>query len=288
MKLPKFDYQAPTSLQAAIDLLAADPGARALAGGQSLIPILAFRLGSPTMLVDLGKIPGLDKIEIAHGTIRIGALTRWSALQADAGLAQHHPLLLAAIHHVAHYQIRHRGTVGGSLAHADPAAELPGIAVACEGTIIAHGPAGERRIAAADFFLGALTTALMPGELIVALELPAMSAERAWGFQEFSRRHGDFALAGAAVHFTRDAAGLIADAHIATIGTSDRAARLPAAETLLSGKAPSLDLLRAVGDAAAAEVDANDDLHGSAAYRRALAGTMVTRALGQACGISVQ
>jgi carbon-monoxide dehydrogenase medium subunit len=287
MKLPDFTYAAPTDLRGAISLLAADPAARALAGGQSLIPVLAFRLGAPSMLVDLSNIPDLDKIEVNNARLRIGAMARWATVAENPLVGTHHPLLRAAISHVAHYQVRNRGTIGGSLAHADPAAELPAIAVACDATIIAQGPQGQRRIAAVDFFLGALTTALAPAELVIALELPCMSADQRWGFAEFSRRRGDFALAGAAVHFSLDAHGAITDPHIAVIGASDRPRRLTATETVLAAQTPTLALLRAAADVATAETDAADDLHGSAAYRRSLAGTMVLRALADACAITL-
>ncbi len=287
MKLPEFTYAAPTDLRGAISLLAADPAARALAGGQSLIPVLAFRLGAPSMLVDLSNIADLDKIEVNNARLRIGAMARWAAVAENPLVHTHHPLLRAAISHVAHYQVRNRGTIGGSLAHADPAAELAGVALACDATIIAQGPQGQRRIAVADFFCGALTTALTPAELVIALELPCMPTDLRWGFAEFARRRGDFALAGAVVHFSLDAAGAIIDPHIAGIGASDRPRRLTATETVLAGQAPSLAILRAAADVATAETDAADDLHGSAAYRRSLAGTMVLRALADACAITL-
>lgn len=287
MKLPDFTYAAPADLHGAIDLLASNPSARALAGGQSLIPVLAFRLGAPSMLVDLSNIPDLDRIEIVNARLRIGAMARWVKVAESPLVATHHPLLRTAISHVAHYQIRNRGTIGGSLAHADPAAELPAIAVTCDATIIAQGPQGQRRIAAADFFRGALTTALAPAELLVALELPCMSPDHRWGFAEFARRRGDFALAGAVVHFSLDADGAIHDPHIGVIGASDRPRRLAATEAVLAGHKPSLAIIRAAADVATAETDAADDLHGSAEYRRSLAGTMVLRALADACAITL-
>ena len=167
MKLPKFDYASPTTVQEAVALLAAGNGtAKLLAGGQSLVPLLAFRLAAPSMLVDLGRIAGLDTIEIDDAGVHLGARVRWCDIEADARLATAHPLLAAAITHVAHYQIRKRGTVGGSLAHADPAAEMPGIAVACDAELTLVGPSGSRLVPAAAFFLGPLTTALAPDELI--------------------------------------------------------------------------------------------------------------------------
>jgi len=152
MKPAPFDYQAPGSLREAIDLLAANPEAVVIAGGQSLMPVLAFRLATPSLLVDLRRLPGLGNIAIGDHGLRLGALVRWRDIEDDQRLVTTHPLLRAAISHVAHYQIRNRGTVGGSLAHADPAAELPGVAVICEGEITLFGPAGSRTARAEDFF----------------------------------------------------------------------------------------------------------------------------------------
>jgi aerobic carbon-monoxide dehydrogenase medium subunit len=164
MKLPAFEYACPTTLSEAVQLLATHDGeAKVLAGGQSLVPMMAFRLARPALLVDLRKLANLRGVRVTDDGVRLGAMTRWRDIEDDARLATAHPLLTAAVAHVAHYQIRNRGTVGGSLAHADPAAELPGIAVACDAEIAVTGRSGERVIAAADFFQGALTTALEPG-----------------------------------------------------------------------------------------------------------------------------
>ncbi len=168
MKLPAFDYACPTTLAEAVSLLASRQGeAKALAGGQSLVPMLAFRLAAPALLVDLNKLTELGHINIGNDGVRLGAMVRWRQIEDDARLASAHPLLVAAIDHVAHYQIRNRGTVGGSMAHADPAAEMPGIAVTCEAEISVIGSSGARVIKAADFFLGPLMTALTPDEIIV-------------------------------------------------------------------------------------------------------------------------
>src|SRR5713226_5374552 len=194
MKLPPLEYACPATLSEAVGLLASRDGdAKALAGGQSLLPMLAFRLAQPALLVDLRKL------KISADGVRLGAMVRWRDILDDQRLAVAHPLLKAAVAEVAHYQIRNRGTVGGSLAHADPAAEMPGIAVTCEAEISVTGTAGARVIAAADFFQGPLTTALLPDEIIVEVRLPKWPARRRWGFQEFARRRGDFAMAAAAV-----------------------------------------------------------------------------------------
>jgi carbon-monoxide dehydrogenase medium subunit len=280
MKLPAFDYACPTTLAEAVALLGARDGeARALAGGQSLMPLLAFRMAKPALLVDLRKLPGLDDIGIAGNGVRLGAMVRWRDIEDDARLGVAQPLLQAAIAHVAHYQIRNRGTVGGSLAHADPAAEMPCIAVTCEAEIAVVGKAGARTIAANDFFLGALTTALAAEEIIVEVRLPAWPAQRRWGFQEFARRRGDFALAGVALYYDEDAQGRAANAHVGAFGVGERPQRLAAVEAALNGRALDEATIAQAAQAAAAAVEPQDDIHASAAYRRALTGTLTERAL---------
>jgi carbon-monoxide dehydrogenase medium subunit len=283
MKAPPFDYACPATLAEAVALLAASDGAaKPIAGGQSLMPVLAFRLAAPTLLVDLRKLPGLDRIEVGADGVRLGAKVRWADIEKDARLRTAHPLLAAAIGHVAHYQIRNRGTVGGSLAHADPAAELPGIAVACDAEITIVGAAGTRTMKAAEFFLGALTTALGPDELVTELRLPPWPANRRWGFEELARRRGDFALAGVALYYDVDGAGRAVDAHIGVIGAGDRPHRLPRAEAALDGRVVDAAAIAAAAEAAGASVDPPEDIHASAAYRRALVATLVERALARA------
>ena len=279
MKLPAFEYAAPTSLAEAVRLLAANPGAKPLAGGQSLIPALAFRLGAPPLLVDLRKVDELRSISIGADGVRLGARVRWRDIEDDGRLASAHPLLVAAVKHVAHYQIRNRGTVGGSLAHADPAAELPGVVMACDAQIITQSAKGTRTIAAADFFTGALSTALAEDELIVELRLPAWPRERRWAFEEFSRRRGDFALAAVAVFYDRESSGAARDAHIGVIGACLRPHRVPPAEALLNGRRLDADAIAAAVRAFEAALEPPSDLHASAAYRRSLAGTLLERAL---------
>ena len=280
MKLPPFDYACPETLSEAVQLLAScDGDAKALAGGQSLMPMLAFRLAQPALLVDLRKLAELRKIRISADGVALGAMTRWRDIEDDARLVSAHPLLKAAVAHVAHYQIRNRGTVGGSIAHADPAAEMPGIAMTCEAEIAVIGRSGPRVIKAADFFQGALTTALTADEIIVEVRLPAWPARRRWGFQEFARRRGDFALAAAAVFYDPDENGMASNAHVGVIGVADRPLRLAAVEAELDGQAIDEATIAKAEAAAAAAVDPQDDIHASAAYRRALTGTMVERAL---------
>src|SRR5216683_2507686 len=231
MKLPPFDYACPATIPEAVQLLASRDGdAKAIAGGQSLMPMLAFRLAAPTLLVDLRKLDELREIKISERGVALGAMVRWRDIEDDTRLAAAHPLLKAAIAHVAHYQIRNRGTVGGSIAHADPAAEMPGVAMTCDAEIAVVGKSGARVIPAADFFQGALTTALTPDEIITEIRLPAWPARRRWGFQEFARRRGDFAMAGAAVFYDADESGRARNAHVGAIGVADRPLRLAAVE----------------------------------------------------------
>ncbi len=280
MKLPPFEYACPTVLSEAVALLAAGNGdAKLLAGGQSLVPMLAFRLAAPALLVDLRKLPELRKIEVAGNGIVLGSMVRWCEILADARLRTAHPLLCAAVAEVAHYQIRNRGTIGGSIAHADPAAEMPGIALVCEAQIATVGSAGARVIAAADFFIGPLMTVLEPDEIIVEIRLPAWPAQRRWGFQEFARRRGDFAMAAAAVWYDRDSAGRARNPHVGVIGVGDRPLRLSAVEAVLDGRVIDETVIAQAEAAASAAVDPQTDIHASADYRRALTGTMVERAL---------
>lgn len=279
MKLPPFDYACPTTLPEAIALLASHDDAKAIAGGQSLVPMLAFRLAQPTLLVDLRKLADLRGIRISDAGVTLGAMVRWRDIEDDERLETAHPLLKAAIAHVAHYQIRNRGTVGGSIAHADPAAEMPGIAITCDAEIAVVGKSGAHVIQAADFFQGALTTALAPDEIIVEIRLPAWPAGRRWGFQEFARRRGDFAMAAAAVFYDQDERGKARNAHVGIIGVGDRPLRLTAVEDVLNGQSIDEATIAKADAATSAAVDPQDDIHASAAYRRSLVGTMVERAL---------
>jgi carbon-monoxide dehydrogenase medium subunit len=279
MKLPPFDYACPTTLPEAIELLASHDDAKAIAGGQSLVPMLAFRLAQPSLLVDLRKLADLRGIRISDAGVTLGAMVRWRDIEDDERLETAHPLLKAAISHVAHYQIRNRGTVGGSIAHADPAAEMPGIAMTCDAEIAVVGKSGAHVIQAADFFQGALTTALTTDEIIVEIRLPAWPAGRRWGFQEFARRRGDFAMAAAAVFYDQDERGKARNAHVGVIGVGDRPLRLTAVEDVLNGESIDEVTIAKADAATSAAVEPQDDIHASAAYRRSLVGTMVERAL---------
>jgi carbon-monoxide dehydrogenase medium subunit len=280
MKLPPFEYACPTELSEAVALLAGRDGdAKLLAGGQSLVPMLAFRLAAPGLLVDLRKLPGLRKIEVADNGVVLGSMVRWCEILAEARLRTAHPLLCAAVAEVAHYQIRNRGTIGGSIAHADPAAEMPGIALVCEAQIATIGSAGARVIEASDFFIGPLMTVLEPDEIIVEIRLPAWPAQRRWGFKEFARRRGDFAMAAAAVWYDQDSGGKARNPHVGVIGVGDRPLRLPAVEAALDGRVIDEAVIAQAEAAACAAVDPQTDIHASVDYRRALTGTMVERAL---------
>jgi aerobic carbon-monoxide dehydrogenase medium subunit len=284
MKLPPFEYACPTTVSEAVALLASHDGdAKPLAGGQSLVPMLAFRVASPSLLVDLRKLTELRAIKIADDGVTLGAMVRWREILDDARLRKAHPLLVAAVEHVAHYQIRNRGTVGGSLAHADPAAELPGIVVTCEAKIAVVGKSGARIIDAANFFEGPLMTALKPDEIITEIRFPAWPAKRRFGFQEFARRRGDFALAAAMLFYDEDGSkaknAQAFNAHVGAIGVADQPLRLTAVEQVLNGTAIDEAVIAKAEAAASASVDPHDDIHASGAYRKALVGVMVERAL---------
>lgn len=285
MKPSAFDYKSPATLNEAVDLLRSGNGnAKLIAGGQSLMPMLAFRLAVPELLVDLKRVPGLDTIRIGDDGVRIGARVRWCDIARDQRLIRAQPLLVEAIGHVAHYQIQNRGTIGGSLAHADPSAEMPGIAVTCDARIAIIGNAGERIERAADFFTGPLQTSLGPDDILTEVHLPAWPSARRWAFKEFARRKGDFAMAGVALHYDLDDKGCVADARIGAIGIADRPIRLSAAEAALTGRPVTESSIAAAAVAARSEIDPPSDIHASGAYRRALIGTLLTRGLIQSVG----
>ena len=273
MKPPAFEYLAATSLAQAAAALA-DGGAKVIAGGQSLVPMLNFRLLAPSLLVDITRIPGLDFIaEDGGGGLRIGALTRHHTLETSDLVRQRFPVLNAAMPHVAHLAIRNRGTIGGSLCHGDPAAELPGLML----LLNAQLKTTRRTIAAAAFFENALSTVLADDEILTEIQLPPLPPRTGWGFEEFARRSGDFALA--AVGATVSLSGVeVAEARIVVIGAHDTPLRLSAAEALLTSRS-SIDMAAA---AARDGVSPNGDLHGSADYRRHLVGVLTRRALNAA------
>ena len=267
MKPAPFDYQAPGTLREAIDLLASNPEAFVIAGGQSLMPVLAFRLVTPSLLVDLRRLPGLGNIAVGDGGVRLGALVRWRDIEDDQRLVAAHPLLHVAVARVAHYQIRNRGTVGGSLAHADPAAELPGVAVTCEGEITLVGPAGSRPCRRCAGRTRSSPSCICHGRAAGAGPSENMPGE------------GDFALAGILLFYDEDRQGAASNAHVGVIGASPRPHRLTRVETLLNGHTIDDGLIRQAAATAAEEVDPPDDLHADAAYRRGLLATLIERGL---------
>lgn len=283
MKLPDFQYERPQTVEQAVAILARHGAdARPLAGGQSLMPMLAFRLASPTVLVDLTGIAGLDAISVDSEGLHVGALVRWRQLEDSASVAAANPIIAAAVPHIAHYQIRNRGTIGGSLANADPAAEMPAIAVTCAARIEVASSSGRRTIAADKLFLGPLVTSLEPGEIITRVTFPAWPKGRRWAFEEFAAHRGAFAYAGVALHYDVDAAGKAKDVHMGTFGAAQLPMRLGNAEAALNGRAITPETIAAAAKAGAAEIDPAEDIHAGAAYRRGLLATLIERALQRA------
>lgn len=281
MKPPKFDYFAPDSIESALTLMTEHgDDARFLAGGQSLVPMMNFRVAAPSALIDLNGIDALRGIRIdAENRLHIGAMTRTREIELNETVARANPLLAAAAPNIAHIQIRNRGTIGGSLAHADPAAELPGIVLACDAEIQIVGPAGARSVAARDFFEAIFSTALADGEMISTIVFPAWPATRRWAFEEISRREGDFAMVGIAAWFDVDDAGKISGAGLAAIGAGDTPLRLASGEKILVGQAPGEDVFAAAAAAAIDDLHPGSDLHASADYRREVGGVLVERTL---------
>jgi aerobic carbon-monoxide dehydrogenase medium subunit len=278
MKPPELDYVAPTSLDEVVDTLRREPGAKVLAGGQSLLPLLNFRLAAPSLLVDLARVPGLDAIELDGGTARIGAMVRQRRAEEHAELAEAVPLFREALRHVAHPQIRSRGTIGGSVAHADPAAELPAALLALDGRIRASGPAGDRTVPAGDLFAGFLTTTLSPDEVLTTVELPGAPARTGAACIELSRRAGDYALCGVLAQVTLED-GLAADVRVALFGVGQRPVRARATEEIVRGEHPDTNRIAAAAEYAAEGLDPADDVQATASYRRHLARVLTRRAL---------
>ena len=285
MKPAPFEYHDPTTVEEALALLQEfGDEAKPLAGGQSLVPLMNFRLARPARLVDLNLISELSYLRTEDGWLRIGAMTRQRQLERAGEVARDWPLLVEATRHIGHPPIRHRGTVGGSLAHADPAAELPAVMAALDAELVVRDQAGERTVCADEFFLSYLTTALAPTELLVEVRVPTLPPRTGWAFQEVSRRHGDFALVAVAALVTLDAAGAIAAARVAVAGGAPTPVRATQAEALLRGQQPTEAVFREAERLASAAVDPDSDLHASADYRREVAGVLTRRALMQAAG----
>ena len=279
MKLPQVDYEAPQTVSEAVELLAEHQDeASVLAGGQSLIPLLALRLANPAVLIDINGIAELSGVSAADGWVAVGAMTREYVAEESGTVADSVPLLAAALPLIGHEAIRSRGTIGGSLAHADPAAELPAVALALDAEFVVRGPSGERVVPAADWFEGYLTTSRGPDELLVEVRFPAAAPGTGVSFQEVARRHGDFAIVGLAASLTLSG-GAISDARLAFAGLSDVPVRAVDAEDLLVGESPSPELFDAAARRATGDIDPPADLHGSADYRKKVAAALVRRAL---------
>jgi carbon-monoxide dehydrogenase medium subunit len=282
VKPPPFEYHRAASLGEAVALLARlGPEAKVLAGGQSLLPMMKLRLARPSALVDLNRARELAYVRPDGRALAFGALARLSDLESEA-VRTACPPLAAAARHIGHPAIRHRGTVCGSLAHADPAAELPLLALALDAELRASGPGGERTIAARDFFVTSLTTALRPDEILAEARFPALAPSAGWGFTELARRHGDYALVSVAAVLEVGGGGRISGARVVLGSVADCAIRSPDAEAALVGREGSPAVFAASAAAAAAPLDPPSDVHGSGAYRRHLAQVLVERCLAEA------
>jgi len=279
MKAPSFAYARPDSLGEALGLLAGHgEGARALAGGQSLLASLNMRLSSPELLVDVTGLKELSGIRVQDDALRIGALTRHCEIECSAEVARHAPLLAQAVPHVAHVAIRNAGTLGGSLALADPAAEYPACALALEASLVIAGARGERRVAARDFFRGLYSTALEPHELLVAAEFPLLKPGYRSAFLELARRHGDYAIVGVAAHARVDG-GRFSDLRLAYLGVGATAVRAERAAAVLEGKAYGPQAVASAQAALGEDLDPSPDLYHSAATKLHLARVLTGRAL---------
>jgi carbon-monoxide dehydrogenase medium subunit len=284
VKPASFEYFCPHTLDEALALLD-EHGAEAkpLAGGQSLIPAMNFRLATPAVLVDLNGLPELSYVTTGANGLRIGGMTRHRALERSDLVARDAPLVAAAMPFVAHPAIRVRGTLGGSVAHADPAAELPAALLALQATFLLKNRRRSRGVPAADFFTGLFSTALEPGELLTEVAIPRLGPRTACAFEEMSRRHGDYALAGAAAVVALDERGRCSTVRVALLGVADRPVLAEHASRLLMGQTPSAEAVRAAADAAATQdIEPPADIHATSVYRRHLASVMMRRALARA------
>ncbi len=281
MKPAPFRYVRPSSVDEAIAVLAEEGyGAKPLAGGQSLIPAMNFRLAQPAVLVDLGSLDELRGIRDDGSSLYVGAMTPHTGIERSPIVRERAPLLAETMPWIAHPQIRNRGTVGGSLAHADPAAELPAVMLALEARLHLRGPGGDRTVPYCDFCTGFFSTALAPDELITGVEIPALASGTGTAFEEVSRRHGDFALVGVCVVLTLDPGGTCTRASVTLLSVGDGPVCASTAEGLLQGRLFSAESVREAAEAAAtSDIDPPADIHASAAFRRQLARVLTSRAL---------
>jgi CO/xanthine dehydrogenase FAD-binding subunit len=281
MKPAKFDYHDPATIDEALGLMAQyGDHARPLAGGQSLVPLMNFRVVRPPHLIDLNGVAALNYLRCEDGALRIGATARQRELERSPEVAKRWPLLREAAGFIGHIQIRNRGTVGGSLAHAFPSAELPVAMVTLDASFILRSTGNQRATRAEGFFISAMTTALQPEELLTEVNVPPLRPNSGWSYQEVSRRHGDFALAGAAALLTLDAWGAIDHARLVLTGATP--IRASKAEEWLLGQKPSEALFREAARRAIDKLEQDSDIHASAEYRRDACAVMAHRALQQA------
>jgi aerobic carbon-monoxide dehydrogenase medium subunit len=285
MKPAPFQYYTPATIEEALAYLARyGYEAKLLAGGQSLIPTMNFRLAQPAVLIDLNQIPQLSYVQLdAEGSLRIGAMTRQRQLERDSAVAAHAPLIYETMPHIAHLQIRNRGTFGGSLAHADPAAELPAVTTALEARFRVQSQTAERWLAANEFFVDLFTTALEPDEMLAEVAIPALPPRSGWAFAEMARRHGDYALVGVAAVVTLDEQGQCQMGRLIYLSVGDKPVEAQRAMALLQGQKPSAEAIRAASEVAAQEdIEPTGDIHATAAYRRHLARVLAHQTLTQA------
>lgn len=284
MKPAPFEYLAPDSLSAVVEIMSENgDDAKLLAGGQSLIPAMNFRLVQPMLMVDLNKVSELDYIRSGeNGELRIGAMTRQRTLEMDPLIAQHAPLIAETMPHVAHSQIRNRGTIGGSLVHADPAAELPVIMVALDGRMLVRGQSGDRWIDAANFFQGLFTTDIKPEEVLVEIVIPPMAANTGWSFVEFARRKGDYALLGVAALITLDSNGHCIQSRLVYLNAGDIPIVAQQAADVLLNEEPSTAPYQEAAESADAAIQPTGNIHASVPYLRHLSRVLTIRALEKA------
>ena len=277
MKPVAFDYVRAHSVGEALAALASSGGeGKIIAGGQSLMPMINFRMVRPSVLVDINRIPGLDRIEERSDRLHVGALVRHRMTASDPLIGRHLPVLHAVMENVAHLTVRNRGTFCGSVCHADPAAEMPMMILLLNGGVHVASPRGERVVPASDFLLSSLTTALDGDEMVTGIDLDTLPPGTGWGFEEFARRHGDYALAAVVATMERQD-GRARNVRVAVMGVGDTAARLPGVEAVLEGQAVDEDVIAGAVGRLRVDIEPNSDLNGSADYRRHLAGVLAAR-----------
>lgn len=284
MKPAPFEYLAPDSLSAVVEIMSENgEDAKLLAGGQSLIPAMNFRLIQPMLLVDLNKVSELDYIRLEeNGELHIGAMTRQRTLEMDPAIAQHAPLIAETMPHIAHSQIRNRGTIGGSIVHADPAAELPVIMVSLDGRMLARSQSGDRWISAIHCFQGLFTTDIKPEEVLIEIAIPPMAPNTGWAFVEFTRRRGDYALLGVSALVTLDSDGKCVQSRLVYLNAGDTPCVAQEAADVLLNEKPTTSLYQEAAEAADSAIQPTGNIHASVPYLRHLSRVLTVRALDQA------